>query len=77
MCLLKQQLVNICKAKKELKRKNTQLENAVQYYAMVIMLRLTEVKNRENHVKEAHEKLLREVKRKKSVKTSENLHVIE
>lgn len=58
VCLLKQQLVNMCKEKKELKRKNAQLENAVQYYAMVIMPRLTEVENREKHVKEAHEKLL-------------------
>ncbi|KAF5933806.1 hypothetical protein HYC85_029977 [Camellia sinensis] len=77
VCLLKQQVVNMCKEKKELKRKNAQLENAVQYYATVIMPRLTEIENRERHVTEAHEKLLREVKKKKSVKASENLPVIE
>ena len=77
VCLLKQQVVNMCKEKKELKRKNAQLENAVHYYATVIMPRLTEIENRERHVTEAHEKLLREVKKKKSVKPSENLPVIE
>ena len=77
VCLLKQQVVNMAKEKKELKRKNAQLENTVHYYATVIMPRLTESENRERHVKKAHEKLLREVKKKKSVEPSENLHVIE
>ena len=74
--LFKQQLANTRQEKRELEKKKFQLENAVQYYATAIMPSLTEIENKEVQVHEAHEKLLREVKRKKFVKSTQDSHVI-